>query len=71
MSVVLDAGALVAVERAHRETIALIKQELLAGRTPVTHGGPSRRYRSRVSRAMDVASSSAPRVCGLGVPGVL
>ena len=39
MSVVLDAGALVAVERAHRETIALIKQELLAGRTPVTHGG--------------------------------
>ena len=39
MRLVLDAGALVAVERAHRETIALIKQELLAGRTPVTHGG--------------------------------
>jgi len=39
MSLVLDAGALVAVERADRETIALIKQELLAGRTPRTHGG--------------------------------
>jgi hypothetical protein len=39
MSLVLDAGALVAVERADRETIALIKQELLAGRAPRTHGG--------------------------------
>jgi hypothetical protein len=39
MSLVLDAGALVAVERNDRETIALIKQELLAGRTPQTHGG--------------------------------
>ena len=39
MSLILDAGALLAVERAHRDTIALIKQELLAGRTPLTHGG--------------------------------
>ena len=39
MSLVLDAGALVAVERANRDTVALIKQELLAGRTPLTHGG--------------------------------
>ena len=39
MSLVLDAGAFVAVERGDRETIALIKQELLAGRTPQTHGG--------------------------------
>jgi hypothetical protein len=39
MSLVLDAGALIAVERAHRETIALIKLELLSRRTPVTHGG--------------------------------
>ena len=39
MSLVLDAGALVAVERANRDTIALIKQELLAGRSPLTHGG--------------------------------
>lgn len=39
MSLVLDAGALLAVERADRETMALLKGELLAGRTPITHGG--------------------------------
>jgi hypothetical protein len=39
MSLVLDAGALIAVERDDRDTIALIKQELQSGRTPVTHGG--------------------------------
>jgi hypothetical protein len=36
---VLDAGALLAVERANREVIALIKRERLAGRSPITHGG--------------------------------
>jgi hypothetical protein len=36
---VLDAGALVAVERADRDVIALIKRERLAGRSPLTHGG--------------------------------
>ena len=39
MSVVLDAGALMAVERGDRELIALIKRERLAGRAPLTHGG--------------------------------
>jgi hypothetical protein len=39
MSLVLDSGALIAVERADRFTVTLIKQEFLAGRTPVTHGG--------------------------------
>ena len=39
MSLVLDAGALVAVERGQRDLIALIKDELRAGRTPGTHGG--------------------------------
>jgi hypothetical protein len=39
MSLVLDAGALVAVERGDRWTVALIKQELRAGRAPLTHGG--------------------------------
>ena len=38
MSLVLDAGALIAVERGDRETIALIKHELLEGRAPLTHG---------------------------------
>lgn len=36
---VLDAGALLAVERGDREVVALIKRERRAGRVPVTHGG--------------------------------
>jgi hypothetical protein len=39
LSLLLDAGALVAVERGDRETVALIKRELRAGRVPLTHGG--------------------------------
>jgi hypothetical protein len=39
MSLVLDAGALMAVERGDRTVIALLKNELLAGRVPITHGG--------------------------------
>ena len=39
MTVVLDAGAFVAIERNSREVATVIKRELLAGRPPVTHGG--------------------------------
>ena len=39
MSLVLDAGAFLAVERAERDLIALLKQELLADRAPLTHAG--------------------------------
>jgi hypothetical protein len=39
MTLVFDAGGLLRVERGDRETIALLKCELNAGRTPVTHGG--------------------------------
>ncbi len=39
MTLVLDAGALVALERRNREIAALLKRELLAARTPLTHGG--------------------------------
>ena len=39
MSLVLDAGGLIAVERGDRDAIALLKQELLARRPPITHGG--------------------------------
>ena len=39
MSLVLDAGALVAIERADRGVFALLKRESLAGRAPLTHGG--------------------------------
>ena len=36
---VLDAGALVAVERGDRDIVALVKRERLADRPPVTCGG--------------------------------
>jgi len=39
MSLILDAGAFVAVERGDRLTTSIIKAELLAGRAPLTHGG--------------------------------
>jgi hypothetical protein len=39
MSIVLDAGAFVAVERGDRDMIAIIKRERLEERAPVTHGG--------------------------------
>jgi hypothetical protein len=39
MSLVLDAGAFLAVERDDRHVVALLKRELQAHRTPVTHGG--------------------------------
>lgn len=39
MTLVLDAGALIAVERADRELMALFAREQRAGRLPVTHGG--------------------------------
>ncbi|MEA2137304.1 MAG: hypothetical protein QOG56_454 [Solirubrobacteraceae bacterium] len=39
MTLVLDAGALIAVERADRNMLALLAREHRAGRTPVTHGG--------------------------------
>lgn len=39
MTLVLDAGAFLSVERRERETLALLKAELLARRVPCTHGG--------------------------------
>ena len=39
MSLILDSGAFLAVERGDRDTAALLKQELLARRVPITHGG--------------------------------
>ena len=38
MTLVLDAGAFLAVERGNRDIAALLKGELLAGRTPLTSG---------------------------------
>ncbi len=39
MTLVLDAGAFVAVERRDNDVATRIKRELLASRRPVTHGG--------------------------------
>ncbi len=39
MTLVLDAGAFMAVERGDRDVMVLLKRELAAGRVPVTHGG--------------------------------
>ncbi len=39
MTLILDAGAFIAVERNDRDVIGLIKGERNAGRSPVTHGG--------------------------------
>jgi len=39
VSLILDAGAFVAVERGDRDVVALVKRERQANRAPVTHGG--------------------------------
>jgi hypothetical protein len=39
LTLILDAGAFLAVERGERDVVALIKRERLAGRPPLTHGG--------------------------------
>jgi hypothetical protein len=39
MSLVLDAGALIAVDRGDRYLHALLKRELAEGHAPLTHGG--------------------------------
>ena len=39
MTLVLDTGALIAIDRGDRTFAALVKRERLGGRVPVTHGG--------------------------------
>ncbi len=39
MTLVLDTGVLIAVDRGDRTFAALLKRERMAGRVPVTHGG--------------------------------
>lgn len=65
MTLVLDAGAFVAVERSDRDVVAVIKAEEVAGRPPVTHGGvvgqvwrsggPRQAKLARLLRGVDVA----------------
>jgi hypothetical protein len=39
VSIVLDAGAFVAIERGDRDMVALLKRERREGRAPLSHGG--------------------------------
>ncbi len=39
MSLILDAGALIAIERGDRFVLSLLKRELAASQAPITHGG--------------------------------
>ncbi len=39
MSLIADAGGLIALERRDRTVISLFERELAAGRSPITHGG--------------------------------
>lgn len=39
MSLLLDAGAFLALERGDRDVVALLKRERLAERSPISHGG--------------------------------
>jgi hypothetical protein len=77
MSLILDTGALLAVERVDRDTIALIKRDLLERRAPMTHGGViGQAWRGAAGRqanlarllpALDVASLDAELVRRSGV----
>lgn len=56
MTLVLDAGAFVSIERGDRELVAILKRELLEGRTPLTHGGVvGQVWRGGVGRQVPVA----------------
>lgn len=56
MTVILDAGAFVAVERGDRDLVAIIKRERLAERVPVTHGGiVGQVWRGRTGRQTNLA----------------
>jgi len=56
VSLILDAGAFVAVERGDRDIVALVKRERLAERSPVTHGGVvAQVWRGGAGRQAEVA----------------
>jgi len=56
VSLILDAGAFVAVERGNRDVVALVKRERLAGRAPLSHGGiVAQIWRGGAGRQAEVA----------------
>jgi len=56
VSLILDAGAFVAVEGGDRDVVALVKRERLANRSPITHGGVvAQVWRGGTGRQAEVA----------------
>ena len=56
MTLILDAGAFIAVERGDRDIAALIKRERMAQRAPVTHGGVvAQVWRGGLGRQAEIA----------------
>ena len=56
MTLLLDAGAFVAVERGDRDIVALVKRERLAQRSPLSHGGVvAQIWRGGAGRQSEVA----------------
>jgi hypothetical protein len=56
VSLILDAGAFVAVEGGDRDIVALVKRERLANRAPITHGGVvAQIWRGGAGRQAEVA----------------
>jgi hypothetical protein len=60
MTLVFDAGGLLALERGDRDVAALLKRELLDGRAPITHGGVvGQVWRGGVGRQANLARALA------------
>ncbi|HTW07412.1 MAG TPA: hypothetical protein VME46_07880 [Acidimicrobiales bacterium] len=56
MTLLLDAGAFVPVERGDRDVVALVKRERLSQRSPLSHGGVvAEIWRSGPNRQAEVA----------------
>jgi hypothetical protein len=56
VSILLDAGAFIAIERRHARVLATLKAELAARRLPVTHGGViAQIWRGGVGRQAPIA----------------
>jgi hypothetical protein len=59
MTLILDAGALIAIDRDKKDVVALIKRERLAGREPVTHGAIAGQVWRNGSRQANLARALA------------
>lgn len=56
MTVVLDTGAFLEIERGNRHLLATLKSEIVGGRPPVTHGGVvAQMWRGGSGRQSEVA----------------